>query len=54
MDDYRPLLHAAGFDVVTYEETPGWAERVEAAYGAIVGAADMLAAEMGKSPDLRK
>lgn len=48
VDDYRPLLHAAGFDVVAYEETPGWAERVEAAYSAIVGAADALAAEMGE------
>jgi SAM-dependent methyltransferase len=46
--DYRPLLHAAGFDVVAYEETPGWAERVEAAFSAIAGAADVLAAEMGE------
>jgi ubiquinone/menaquinone biosynthesis C-methylase UbiE len=46
--DYRPLLRAAGFDVVAYEETPGWAERVQAAYSAIVSAADMLAAEMGE------
>jgi SAM-dependent methyltransferase len=46
--DYRPLLEAAGFNVVAYEETPGWAERVEAAFSAIVGAADTLAAEMGE------
>jgi hypothetical protein len=38
----------AGFDVVAYEETAGWAERVEAAFGAIVDAADVLAAEMGE------
>jgi len=36
--DYRPLLKSAGFDVVAYEETPGWAERVEAAFSAIVSA----------------
>ena len=46
--DYRPLLKSAGFDVVAYEETPGWAERVEAAFSAIVSAADTLAAEMGE------
>ena len=48
MIDYRPLLKSAGFDVVAYEETPGWAERVEAAFSAIVSAADTLAAEMGE------
>lgn len=46
--DYRPLLKSAGFDVLAYEETPGWAERVEAAFSAIVNAADVLAAEMGE------
>ena len=48
VNDYRPLLTSAGFDVVAYEETPGWAERVQAAFSAIVGAADTLAAEMGE------
>ena len=48
VNDYRPLLTSAGFDVVAYEETPGWAERVEAAFSAIVSAADTLAAEMGE------
>ena len=46
--DYRPLLTMAGFEVLAYEETAGWAERVEAAFGAIVDAADALAAEMGE------
>ena len=46
--DYRPLLEAAGFELVAYEETPGWAERVTAAFSAIVNAADVLAAEMGE------
>jgi SAM-dependent methyltransferase len=46
--DYVPLLEAAGFDVEAYEETPGWRERVNAAFGAIVDASDMLTAEMGE------
>lgn len=46
--DYRPLLEAAGFDVLTYEETPGWAQRAKAAFTAIVNAADTLAEEMGE------
>jgi hypothetical protein len=46
--DYRPLLSSTGFDVVAYEETPGWVERVEAAFSAVVSAADILAAEMGE------
>ena len=48
VNDYRPLLTSAGFDVVAYEETPGWAERAEAAFSAIAAAADTLAAEMGE------
>jgi SAM-dependent methyltransferase len=46
--DYRPLLEAAGFSIEVYEETPGWQERVTAAFGAIAGASDTLAAEMGE------
>jgi SAM-dependent methyltransferase len=46
--DYRPLLEAAGFKIRAYEETPGWQERVNAAFGAIVDARDTLTAEMGE------
>jgi SAM-dependent methyltransferase len=46
--DYLPLLEAAGFKVDVYEETPGWHERANAAFGAIVDARDTLAAEMGE------
>lgn len=46
--DYVPLIEAAGFDVEAYEETPGWRERVNAAFGAIVDASDTLTAEMGQ------
>ena len=45
--DYVPLFEAAGFDVEAYEETPGWRERVNAAFGAIADASDTLTAEMG-------
>ena len=46
--DYVPLLASAGFGVDSYEETPGWEERVYAAFGAIVDANEGLVAEMGE------
>ncbi len=45
--DYAPLLERAGFVVEVCEETPGWRERVDGAFSAIVEASDALAAEMG-------
>lgn len=45
--DYRALMAAAGLDVEVYEETPGWQERVYAAYSAIAENSDTLIAEMG-------
>jgi ubiquinone/menaquinone biosynthesis C-methylase UbiE len=45
--DYRPLLEAAGFDMETYDETPGWSERLTGAYEAIIENATRLTAEMG-------
>jgi hypothetical protein len=46
--DYRPLVAAAGLTVEAYEETPGWQERVHAAFRAIADNHDALTAEMGK------
>jgi ubiquinone/menaquinone biosynthesis C-methylase UbiE len=46
--DYRPLIAAAGLNVEAYEETPGWEERVHAAFSAIVENNDTLIAEMGE------
>lgn len=46
--DYVPLLEQAGLALDAYEETPGWRDRVHAAFGAIVEANDALAAEMGE------
>jgi ubiquinone/menaquinone biosynthesis C-methylase UbiE len=46
--DYRPLIAAAGLNVEAYEETPGWQERVYAAFSAILENNDTLIAEMGE------
>ncbi len=42
------MLQAVGFRVDTYEETPGWKDQLDAAYGAVVAAQDVLAPEMGE------
>jgi ubiquinone/menaquinone biosynthesis C-methylase UbiE len=47
VDDYRPLLEAAGFTIDAYEEVPGWPEPMTAAYAAVLAAKDTLAKEMG-------
>jgi ubiquinone/menaquinone biosynthesis C-methylase UbiE len=46
--DYSQLLTAAGFIVHTYEETPGWSERVFRTFGSLVEKSDALNAEMGE------
>jgi SAM-dependent methyltransferase len=48
VDDYRPLLEEAGFQVLSYEETPHWHERLFAAYGAVIEAQEALRQEMGE------
>jgi ubiquinone/menaquinone biosynthesis C-methylase UbiE len=45
VEDYRPLLEAAGFSILRYEETPGWAERLAATYKALRDARSALRAE---------
>jgi ubiquinone/menaquinone biosynthesis C-methylase UbiE len=47
--DYRPLLEAARYELTAYEETPGWEDRVYAAFQAILDNADQLTAEMGEA-----
>jgi SAM-dependent methyltransferase len=49
VNDYRPLLEAAGFRVDVYEEVPGWSESVTGAYGAVIAARDALVGEMGEA-----
>jgi ubiquinone/menaquinone biosynthesis C-methylase UbiE len=48
VDDYAPLLVAAGFVITAYEETPGWADRVYPTFQSLVDHADALTAEMGE------
>lgn len=47
VDDYRPLLEAAGFTVDEYREVPGWPEPLKTAYQSLLDAADTLTSEMG-------
>jgi SAM-dependent methyltransferase len=46
--DYRPLLEEAGFEVIAYEETPQWEERVYGAFQAVLDNAPALTEEMGE------
>jgi SAM-dependent methyltransferase len=45
--DYGPLLADAGFVIDTYAETPGWQQRVYAAFKALAEANAILTREMG-------
>jgi SAM-dependent methyltransferase len=45
--DYSVLLREVGLVVETYEETPGWHDRLVAAYGAVVAAEPELRPELG-------
>ena len=45
--DHRPLLDDAGFEVVSYDELPGWRDAVTAAFRAVLAEQDVLAAELG-------
>jgi ubiquinone/menaquinone biosynthesis C-methylase UbiE len=46
--DHRPLLVAAGFDVLAYEETDDWHRRVTAAADGLIQNVEELAAESGE------
>jgi ubiquinone/menaquinone biosynthesis C-methylase UbiE len=47
VEDYRPLLKAAGFRVDTYEEIPGCPDPVRRTYQSLLDAGDALTGEMG-------
>jgi ubiquinone/menaquinone biosynthesis C-methylase UbiE len=47
VDDYRPVLQRAGLEAVVCEETPGWRERVRAAYQAVLDAKEAVTDEIG-------
>lgn len=47
--DYAPLLDNAGFSIDWYKESKGWADRVNATYGAVMAAMATLTEEMGEA-----
>jgi SAM-dependent methyltransferase len=47
--DYAPLLETAGFAIDSYTESAGWADRVPAAFGAVMEAMPTLISEMGEA-----
>ena len=47
VDDYRPLMEAAGFSVDDYREIPGWPEPLKTTYQSLLDAGDALTGEMG-------
>lgn len=48
--DHRPLLEPAGLELVAYEVTERWRERLDATNAGLLAAADELAAESGEAP----
>jgi ubiquinone/menaquinone biosynthesis C-methylase UbiE len=48
VDDYRPLLHDADFQVLQYDQTPNWHDRLFTAYSALIDAREALREEMGE------
>lgn len=50
VDDHRPLLGAAGFEVLTYDETDDWDMRQRETTSRLLEAVDELAAESGSDP----
>ncbi len=49
VDDYRPALTNAGFNVDVYEQVSGWPEPMTATYSAVVAAKEALTEEMGEA-----
>jgi len=46
--DYTPLLEATGFSIHSYEETPGWSDRLGAAFQAVLDEPVLLTEELGE------
>jgi ubiquinone/menaquinone biosynthesis C-methylase UbiE len=51
VEDHRPLLRAAGFEVLTYEETADWHRRVSETTAGLLENASELAAESGQDDE---
>ena len=52
VDDHRPLLEAAGFRVLAYEDTPLWRERLQRYCELLLASVDELAYESEESSDV--
>lgn len=50
VDDHRPVAEQTGFEVLAYEETPGWRHAVDATTSRMLESVDELAAEAGEDP----
>ena len=48
IDDCRPLLRDAGFNVLQYHQTPNWHDRLFTTYSAVIDAREALREEMGE------
>jgi ubiquinone/menaquinone biosynthesis C-methylase UbiE len=48
VDDHRPLLKAAGFDVLAYDETTSWRERIVGTTAGLIDNLQELAVESGE------
>jgi SAM-dependent methyltransferase len=48
VSDYRPVLQEVGFNVVSYDQIPGWRRRLAAGFGAVLAESDALEAELGE------
>lgn len=49
IDDYRPLLADAGFDVLAYDQLPDWRRAVHDGFTAVVDEQDTLTSELGEA-----
>jgi SAM-dependent methyltransferase len=47
--DYRPRLESAGFEIVSYDQIPGWGDQVAAGFGAVLQQRDALETELGEA-----
>jgi hypothetical protein len=52
VDDHRPLLEAAGFEVIAYEETDEWRRRMTDTVAGLLEEVGELAAESGEEVDV--
>jgi ubiquinone/menaquinone biosynthesis C-methylase UbiE len=48
VEDYREPMEAAGLEVISYESTDRWLDRLMDAYSTVVAARDSLVAEIGE------